>query len=385
MSTSRYTLQRFIARHIVPGHRIGICCVSPSRYSDTYNGHVTVHHDGESCRLRGLSYCEGVWVCPVCSGIIRNRRNTLSQQILTKTIQLGYELHFMTLTLSHTRDQSLADVLKLQSAAWRKVVTSKAWRQLSEQRGSKWFMRSLEVTYGSSGWHPHYHFVVAGVDGSAAVMAQIVQLWRDAVHSLGGTAVDYAQNVVKVDGMNLQDLAHYVASWGGGDWSISREVTADTKAGRRGGRSPFQLAADAMMGDDQAAQLYAEYVIAIRGKKAQQWSRLWLAAVNVTDEEVNDETVHQHELTDDTVVIAMPSYNWPELGSERERFIDAVIERDLSTVYDIADRQRITLSYVQMSYFLGGERYDLSYAGGASREWAAVAGADFRAHGYDCR
>jgi len=308
---------------------------------------VTVHHDGESCRLRGLSYCEGVWVCPVCSGIIRNRRNTLSQQILTKTIQLGYELHFMTLTLSHTRDQSLADVLKLQSAAWRKVVTS--------------------------------------VDGSAAVMAQIVQLWRDAVHSLGGTAVDYAQNVVKVDGMNLQDLAHYVASWGGGDWSISREVTADTKAGRRGGRSPFQLAADAMMGDDQAAQLYAEYVIAIRGKKAQQWSRLWLAAVNVTDEEVNDESVHQHELSDDTVVIAMPSYNWPELGSERERFIDAVIERDLSTVYDIADRRRITLSYVQMSYFLGGERYDLSYAGGASREWAAVAGADFRAHGYDFR
>lgn len=379
MSTSRYTLQRFIARRLVPGHRIGICCVSPSKYAESYNGYVTVHDvSSSSCRLRGLSYCESVWVCPVCSSIIRIQRQKVTESILSKTVDMGYTLYFLTLTLSHTRDDSLVNVLALQSAAWRAVVTSKAWRECSALRGSKWFLRSLEVTHGVSGWHPHYHLVLAASSADVAyVMDRIIRLWRSAVARLGGSAVDYAQNVQLVNSANTSDISEYVSSWGGGDWSISREMVSDTKVSRRGGRSPFQLAADAMAGDLHAGDLFVEYVTAVKGKKAQQWSNLWLSAVCVTDDEVYDETIKQHELTDDTVIVSMPAYCWPELGSDRENFIDAVESKDLALVYDICDRRRIVLAYVRLSYFLGGGD-SLAYDGGGSRETAEMVGSAYR-------
>lgn len=380
MTTSRYTLQRYIARHIIPGERIGICCVSPARHTESYNGHVTVHNTGEgSCKLRGLSYCEGIWVCPVCSAIIRTQRQKMTECILKKSVTQGYTLYFLTLTLAHHKRQKLADVLAMQAKAWRAVVISKAWRALSVQRGSKWYMRALEVTHGANGWHPHYHVVLAASSANGdEVMHKVIALWRAAVAALGGSSVEYAQNVQRVDNTNVTDIAEYVSSWGGGEWSMSREMVSDTKTSRRGGRSPFQLAADAMAGDDEARALYREYATAIKGKKAQTWSRLWLAAVEVTEEEINDETIKQHELTDDTVVIAMPSYCWPELGSDREHFIDAVESRDLSLVYDIVDRRGIILAYIQLSYFLGAGARSIAYDGGGSHDAALLVGAAYR-------
>ncbi len=82
------------------------------------------------------------------------------------------------------------------------------------------------------------------------------------------------------------DLGGYLTKVEGG-WGAGLELArSDLKRGRRGGRSPFELLAEAAEGDVLALMLWLEYERATKGKRAISWTRgLRKMLIDVADED----------------------------------------------------------------------------------------------------
>lgn len=349
MKLSRYRLQRYIGKYLLPsGNRTALCCAAPSYDAKS----VDVHYHEKNLKLRGVMYCENIWACPVCSALIRRRRQSLTESLFTRTIASGYRLLFITLTLRHKKHESLAYIADMHKRAWINLTRYRAYKEWRKTTGSNWYMRALEVTYGRHGWHPHYHIVYVVAPGYNPDPAVLYQLWESMIGAVGGSVVPAAFNAQFASATtDASTIAQYAASWGGGDWSLAREVTSSDKHGRQGSRSPFQLAVDAMCGDHDAGRLFTEYAIEFKGRRAQTWARGWLDWLNQSEEELADESIIAEELTDDTVIVRFPTYGYMLLGSDRESMLDAILARDYSAMVDIAYNRRIDILYCNMEYF----------------------------------
>lgn len=365
-----YRLQRYIGRHILEqGNRTAFCCVRAGWGKSTVS--VSVSAGSSACSIHGVAYCSSVWVCPVCSSIIRAKRSTLTTDVFTRTMAAGYRLLFVTLTLHHVTATPLVDVLAIQRQAWRHMSQSRLYRDWVKSTGSRWSMRALEVTHGGSGWHPHFHVVYAVAEGYTPDLDMLYTVWAGSVVSAGGYASPLAYHAVYI--ADPAEVATYTASWGGGDFKIGYEVSSDKK-GRRGSRSPFQLAADGMGGDVGSDVLFREYAHGIKGLRAQTWSRAWRAAFAVP---ADDLVVDENDLTsiDGAVVVVLAAYEYEKLKKYRDDFIEAIVCRNLSELYAVCDMLEITLDLVNLPYFFGesGRLSDtVTYGGGYASTWATA-------------
>jgi hypothetical protein len=72
-------------------------------------------------------------------------------------IQADNEVYMLTFTARHVAVMALAALLNLISAAFRSVIRGRPWRRLCDELGIAGTIRSLEVTHGANGFHPHLH------------------------------------------------------------------------------------------------------------------------------------------------------------------------------------------------------------------------------------
>lgn len=118
-------------------------------------------------------------LCPNCGWILsRHRAFALMQAI--EAVQNVYDpvvLH-VVLTMRHTVKDSLSDQLDRMLSGFVRLIRSK---RLSEGRIG--YVRSLEVKYNKSGFHPHIHLLLVMDSDYFTHMvkhAELVQLWRKA-------------------------------------------------------------------------------------------------------------------------------------------------------------------------------------------------------------
>jgi len=369
MITDQYRLQRFIGKILPDGNRTSFCCTRAGFGASTVRVCTKCVDDGGvSVSIHGVAYCSSVWVCPVCSRVIRNKRAKRTTDVFRRTMAAGYNLLFVTYTLAHDLTMPLGELLQRQRRAWRIFTNSYAYREAVKSFGTGWHMRALEVTHSpTAGWHPHYHAVYAMRSAvSDAIVESLYYAWAAACSEVGAVTNRKAWHYELVQ--DPTTAASYLASWGGGDFKLGYEVAADKK-GRRSSRSPFQLAADAMDGDESAERWFVEYAAAIRGSRAQTWSRAWRDTFALEDTE--DETITDGDLVENgaDVAVVLHTYEYEKLGSCRDEFILAVAGRDLSGLYDILDRRSMTCILVNLPLFYGGRGSvkDTLHYGGA---WA---------------
>ena len=195
-------------------------------------------------------------------------------------------------------------------------------------------VRSLEVTHGANGWHPHTHDLIFvkhdGLLKSDYVIDTLKQAWIKALQKAG-----------LADNSNITDLwahsldirggdyaAEYVAKFGHepklyGAWSAAHEVTKQhSKAAVTAEHAtPFMLLTWALNGDDKAAALFKEFVNCFDGKRMNYWSpnlrkQLGLNA-DLDDEELaQDSPVHE----DEELVIRLDDMQWKLILETNTRF-----------------------------------------------------------------
>jgi len=289
--SSKWDLQD-TARCLLPDTRIGSC----NRTVEFHKDWVDVRVHGDRAWFNGTIRCGSVWACPVCSEKISRERGDELQVGQKLAAGMGWGIYLSTFTTKHSHDNPLPlnIWLDLFAEAQRRLKSTRAYRDLMASISHKGDVRSLEVTHGKAGWHPHVHTIVftAAPLEPAAIRRwrrQLFCLWFKACQRVGLELPAYRgadQSYVGVDIQGGQHAARYITKF-------ANELTGGRfKSGRAKGRSPWQLLQAAHDGDTRAGSLFTDYAQAFKGKRQLFWSKGLRAKLGVgremTDQEVLD-------------------------------------------------------------------------------------------------
>lgn len=326
----RYDLQRtaqglMYDREAAKQHRV--CGCSRNVASDG----VVVYRNvsGDNARFSNLMTCGSVWACPVCAAKVTEARRAELQAGVTEWIRQGGQIALMTLTHPHESFDSLAENLDKFAKALQYFKNSRAYKgafgtpKHPGRYGRVGSVRSLEVTHGVNGWHPHTHDLVFlkrdGLLNDVHTIEELKGAWVKAQlkAGIGGNSriTDMFEHGLDIRGGDY--AAEYVAKFGHepklfDSWSAAHEVTKQhSKVGGGEHATPFMLLSWAMGGDTVAGELFKEFVNCFDGKRMNYWSpglRKLLAI-----EEIDDETLAIEDTEpapEEEIVIRLDEFQW---------------------------------------------------------------------------
>lgn len=273
----------------------------------------------ETYHYKGLATCGSVHTCPICASKIQERRRQEVAQAITYCASIKAAPVMVSYTFPHRVDQPLAFLLSLQQSAIKSLRGSRTYMALMQRAGSAGRIRTLEVTFGQNGWHPHTHellFLKAKMP-PAWLRDQLAQLWLKACEKVGlfnrdrDSEADFLRYSVDARAGD-EGVAGYMAKMDDQTkWGLSHELTkSSSKQGRRSGVHPFKLA-----DDDMTAHLFIEYVRAMKGQRQLVWSRGLKAAVGVA-EKTDDEIAREETTKIDQAIAILPDQWRIVLGND---------------------------------------------------------------------
>lgn len=232
----------------------------------------------------GLKTCLSVWSCPVCSQRISAGRKLELDQLLAAARAERLAVVMLTLTARHNRRTDLASFLASLKDAKQKMQRRRDWQVLPIVA----MVTATEATFGSNGFHPHFHSIVV-LDCPAAEAADLLERMRSGwLTSLETCGLSGNQAAFHVQPASA--VGDYLAKWG-----AAEELSLQGyKVGRKGSRTPFQLLADAEQGDKQACAAWVQFALAFKGRRQLVWSRGAKARFGIaekTDDELSGEAV----------------------------------------------------------------------------------------------
>jgi hypothetical protein len=233
--------------------------------------------------LASLMTC-GQMTCPACAPARRWRHEErLKMALRAYQETTGGIVRMATLTVPHRPSDSLAELLDGLTSAWGRVVAGRRWSLAQERLRLVGWLRAIEVTVGSGGWHPHCHVLLLAevCSDDEALSAWLAQRWLSACLAVGMRAPSRAH------GVDVRDVGDSAAGYLLA--TTTEAVRADIKRGRGDHRlAPFQLLD--LAGTPQepwARKRWLEYVAAMRGRHSLVYSRglrAWLAHDQLGDE-----------------------------------------------------------------------------------------------------
>lgn len=300
--------------------RVALCGV---RSNDGKNeGAYLVEGISKKHFISGTMKCGSVWRCPVCSYKISRQRQFEVVEVINHFKDLKREISFVTLTLRHTRKESLRASLNELMCEFRAMQRTSIYKPLRELYVG--MIKALEFTYGKNGWHPHLHILyihTSEVDEELRDFfgKNIIRQWvnRKKIRRRGTTMK--AQDQRKV--YNNDDIAEYI-----GKWDCAKEITSgmtkngsDAKRKRiKGGITPFGMLADVYSRKkklDEIKSLFGEYATATKGRAQLLISRGIVDEMKKTNPEwrvKTDEEIVKDEMIE-KVVCRIERYLWYKL------------------------------------------------------------------------
>ena len=125
----------------------------------TGEGVTVVDHAGVA-HYAGLTTCGSIWACPVCSAKIRAGRAEEIAAGAASWDQAGNSIYMITLTAPHDMGMKLSALLPVIADSFRAVISGRAWLKVKAAAEVAGTIRSVEITHGANGWHPHLHVLV---------------------------------------------------------------------------------------------------------------------------------------------------------------------------------------------------------------------------------
>jgi hypothetical protein len=234
------------------------CCkvrVKPSvQIQETPEGRVV---------LSGVSHCHSVHSCPHCAPAIFAKR---AEELEKAVNHFGREsCRMLTLTIRHAEGYNCRRLVRGLASAWRKFMSGRRKERVQCCLGMLHYVRSLEVTHGPNGWHPHYHVLIVTRGCWQDAERFLAGVWQECVDITMGPA--YRPTLKH--GLKLTELPkNYLLKMG-----VEASGIMLKEAREDGHRTSWRIANDAGDGDKHSRQLWHEYVRAIKGARQLTWSR----------------------------------------------------------------------------------------------------------------
>lgn len=313
-------LQRFAlqaaARELMPNELVAKCLRSVIPGSPGVD--VLYSAQIQRAHYKHLQVCASVWMCPVCSAKITERRRVELTDVLGK---IDLDIVLVTFTLQHDNDDDLKGSLDALSDSFRVLKQGRKWVQFSNDFGLVGFIRALEVTHGVNGWHPHLHvlfFFHRGVD--RARLENFLKSHWSAMLDRSGRTASWRRGVDVQKGDNA--VAEYVAKYGhepihlARSWGVEHELTkAPVKLARGSkGNTPLDLLAQSLMDPKKkkrrrAASLWKTYAKAFKGRRQLVWSHGLRKKFGLVKDETDEEIAKRED--EQAQLLAMISLrNW---------------------------------------------------------------------------
>lgn len=276
-----------------------------ARLASNVEIHFSAVH--QSAHYGKVATCGSVWACPICCAKIQSRRRPELQKLIGWAYDNKLPPAMVTLTFPHTKFDSLSDLISKQRAAFIKLRTGKIWSKFKKHFGFSGLVRSLELTHGKNGWHPHTHelWLIRGLNAAERedFKQRILQRWikccaavglldmADAqqLHAFHIRAVDVRFDVNDSDYLAKQDASR--------TWGVENEMTQSaTKVARLQGVHPHEFLIRQEPGDSSR---YIEFVNGMKGARQLYWSSGLKDSVGIaelTDKEIEKQEVEAAEL-----------------------------------------------------------------------------------------
>ena len=304
----RWALKSVVNR-LLSGDRVSKCMVLRAPIPSQGLAPIEVHkgHTHGKAFYHGLMSCGLPWVCPVCAAKIAERRRVELQQAIEAAKAKGWGIHFVTLTVPHGIGDDLHEILGKLSTALKKLSGNAPFKKAKAQTGLQiyGYIRAQEVTYGSNGWHPHYHLLVftQGDMHSSVVRYCYDKAWRSACVASGLPEPHQVHGCTVQDG---REAAKYVSKWG-----LEDEMTkAHTKKAKRHGLTPWGLLRAVLDGNapeiapEPAAALFRLYAHAFKGRRQLHWSVGLRAKLLPEQVELSDQQIVERPEDERAVLLA---------------------------------------------------------------------------------
>lgn len=322
----RYLLQS-VARKAVPKERVSICF---RRRLPAQNANVWRHRKTERCFYGGLAVCGSLWTCPVCAAKISEKRRSELKQALNAHKLEGGKVAMLTLTFSHSFDDKLKDIIVRFQKAVERFRSGKRYKRLMDKLGLIGTIRSMEITYGSNGFHPHVHILYLYRNKVSLIdfEREFFDLWYMACDA-NDLETKQRYGVMLQDGKKADG---YVSKWG-----LEEEITkSHSKKGRKGSLTPFDFLRKYVETEDtKYLVLFEEYVNATKRKHQLSWSnglKAQFLIAEKSDEEVAQEKTENADLLGE---IDYDTWKWILRLEKRGEFLRLVEQHGYDSAYDI--------------------------------------------------
>lgn len=246
-------------------------------------GYVAIRHGDGGGDVSGVVTCGSVWHCPVCAAKIAGERRRQIRKLLLAHMACRRSVFMVTLTVPHARFDDPRELRRAVAASWQKLVSGAPWKRRIAASGVMGFVRSLEVTHGGNGWHPHLHvllFTEAMNDTAARDLSGwMFERWAAIVARAG-------LGKCSVDAWRFERAAAVERA---GDYvlkgALDFELThAHMKGARVGHRGPMQILVDVrQFGQPRDKALFRTYAEAFKGARQLTYSRGLLALYDMED------------------------------------------------------------------------------------------------------
>ena len=242
---ARHALRRFLWQHSSNTRVQGCGLCTPGN-----DVNIRVGRSGNRlvAGASGLITCSSVWACPVCSAKISTERSTEVADAIRRWNAAGGRVMFATFTLRHDSSQDLSTVWDGLADSWRHFLGGKGWTDLRNKFSLDGWIRAVEVTHGSNGWHVHAHTAIflRGTDVNDGFLDRL----SDALYHRWDLATSSNGFSTSRDAFDCRDtysdsgLARYLVK-SSNAYKPARELTQGTsKTARNNSRTPFAILSD---------------------------------------------------------------------------------------------------------------------------------------------
>ena len=325
-----------LARELLPDERVAECL----RVIAPFQSRVLIAQNTATKRAhyRNLVICCRVWQCPICASTITEARR---KEIATALEISGLYPILVTYTIRHKTGDSLPMMLAAILEAFRALKSGKAWQEFSAENSWIGSIRSLEVTHGGNGWHPHVHELALletpNTSASEDSMNRFLrQHWISALKRQGKDASwERGVDISTKRGRIVEYVAKYGHEPIATGWTETHELTkAPVKVGRKEGRTPMQLLADYGTGDKVAGKLYVEYSNAFKGRKQLVWSRGLKERMGIKNDK-DDEQIMKDFEAEGEPMMSLSREEWTKVirSNRRAELLQVANEGNIDSLY----------------------------------------------------
>jgi hypothetical protein len=315
--------------------------------------------DGGHAGFSGFKRCGSVWSCPVCAAVVAGKRQRELEDLAKAASEQGYFISMLTLTLQHSRGDSIEEIWKGISTGWASVISGRQWLTAKEQLGIAGYVKAVEVTFGKNGPHVHLHVIFfteknpltarlrfQRKQGRAKTPYPVIEKtpedflaekWEKGLAKTGFRMIREIYDPEKDEfrkpgltwevappGKGCAAMARYAAKIQA--VAISKEATmGQMKQGHGDSRTPFQILASAMQGNEKDLRFWHAWEKKSHGHRQMTWSKGLREMFSLEPEKTDEELVNEDSGGEVVAIIRFDPtefkrYDWLDLLEIAETF-----------------------------------------------------------------